>query len=687
MFNVGDIVICKDNRYLITDSETVCKVIELINSVDMRVEIIDTKNENNKERIGNKYYVEQDAFRLVKEPAVENAEEDCGYIPLDEKTKKEIAENIIRCLEHYEYQYNEDVIYKMVEKWYDQKEKVMRPFRKLKEWNNKKFFAVWKNDYERCVNIDKVNEFKYEVLDYYRYNMKKQMYFNVFTYHETMRIYNTYIAIRNYFDDPNVNLIYYKGIKYTRENLDKIKKDIDRYRNELDKYGRSSEDVEQKKIYNGISSYLTYIVGMTENEDFKPTLTQEQADRIKELAASFGCEVRPREGEKLTKSLKRIMTFAGITESPDYNAWISKLGDAINPIKYQKYTVISFNPVDYLRMSMGDSWASCHTIDKANIDNRDGDTYEGMHANGTISYMLDNCSCVFYTVSPDYDGENFEWQNKNSRQMYHLGTKKNPIMIQGRLYPQSNDYGAGGLYSQIRNFMQDTISKVWNENNLWKTRKIKPRYDETLIKEPSSYAHYPDYFNFRDVCRLSYINDNITEESFSPITIGSKGMCIECGDTNTEPGEINCCHYYNRHTCSQCGETSDNLNYIDGEYYCDDCCFYCNYHQEWEIGYRENQWNTVDDLVCEYAYENYYMSCDDCGEVRLRQDMLYLDGRYYCDDDCAIDDGWIYLETDGEWHREEDLVFCEVCCNYVLKSEYNFEQNCCENCNEKTEEE
>ena len=179
------------------------------------------------------------------------------------------------------------------------------------------------------------------------------------------------------------------------------------------------------------------------------------------------------------------------------------------------------------------------------------------------------------------------------------------------------------------------------------------------------------------------------------IAVGGASYCINCGDMkrwddfsdedNAHNGLLcHKCHPQEEYCrCENCGYRSDreDMHYINGEWYCEDCCFFCEYHNEWETGdshYVNNygdvcedacynsgdfdycndceEWYCCDDLntahdrygdevsVCDYCLRNNYTQCDDCGEYFDDRTITAINDHSYCER-CAEDH---YDENDEE---------------------------------------
>ena len=140
-----------------------------------------------------------------------------------------------------------------------------------------------------------------------------------------------------------------------------------------------------------------------------------------------------------------------------YNKLFAKVADDTNPLKIKRITVLSVNICDFLLMSNGNSWSSCHFI------NRSG-TYQGCYKAGTLSYSNDGTSMCFYTLPETYEGNRWYMEKKITRQLFFY---ENGLLLQSRLYPKGGD-ASGESYGDYRAVVQDIIAKCIEKPNLWK---------------------------------------------------------------------------------------------------------------------------------------------------------------------------------------------------------------------------
>lgn len=372
-------------------------------------------------------------------------------------------------------------------------------------------------------------------------------------------------------------------------------------------------------------------------------------------------EIHAHTGEKTSRVVNKLCTYLGYNKHPDYNKEFAKYADSLSPVVIKRHTVLSINPLDYLTMSFGNSWASCHTIDKRNKRNMPN-SYEGQYSSGTISYMLDSSSMIFYTISADYNGNDYWTQPKINRQMFHWGEDK---LIQGRLYPQDNDYNSESVYSQYRNVVQKLVSEMYNFPNLWTISKGTEAASKYIHSEGTHYHDYECYDN----CTLSKRKDVPNENN---ITVGAKPICISCGCRHEIAECIDCCHNYDDCICEECGcvVSEDDAIYIDGAgYYCRDCCIYCECCNEYCIGdshYIESE----DIYVCDDCLSEYYTYCECCEEYVSRDQATYIEdeNRYVCDSCLA-----------------ENYFLCDECNEYCSNCKKNIhgDKYLCDDCYEE----
>lgn len=503
-----------------------------------------------------------------------------------------ILEEMRKLLNEYDYSYDNSALNDIIDEWASQKAEIIKAFKTHPNYVEGKFLIAFTQGYEREINGAAIEGFRFYLRNFV-------MNYSISTLPED---------IKQQMMEENTALL-------------------------------------PQKLFE----LLVYDFNTTFN---CRVINEETAQKLEKIIP----QIHPHAGQKTTRVVNKICQYLNYDKHENYNREYAKFADALSPIQIKRHTILSINPLDYLTMSFGNSWSSCHTIDKLNKRHMPN-SYEGMYSSGTMSYMLDGTSMVFYTVDSAYEGTDYWTQPKINRQMYHYGEEK---LIQSRLYPQSND-GCGDVYTPYRNIVQEIMAKIYDFPNLWTLHKGTSKICDYVCSEGT---HYRDYTSF-DSCTLSRIMDSLNEE---PITIGASPICIQCGCRHDTENNINCCD--SGRYCEHCGA---HIRYEDdecwaGDYcYCSDCVTWCPVCEEYELNddmywvERENR------SVCRHCIDSYYYRCYDCDEYVHEDDVYYIEdrqvyvcpeciGKYYYCEDCGC-----YYSKDSIHRDEFGDYYCDDC--------------------------
>ena len=298
-------------------------------------------------------------------------------------------------------------------------------------------------------------------------------------------------------------------------------------------------------------------------------------------------------GTKASKVLGRYFRSIALDKLEGYNHHYAMLADSLNPLSIKRFSLLSVHPCDYLNMSQGTGWDSCHNID------------DGCYMVGTLSYMTDECSMIFYTVDKSYSGNsNYFWNEpKINRQVYAY---HHNALLQSRLYPNCNDVDN---YDNFRNAVQKIFADVLDMPNYWTLTKGWNNLRDKGVCTYDGAKHYPDYEYNEYNANLSVLRGKETEEFY----IGSPAYCIDCGEQLTQSEKLNCC---GRYECEECGEYADDIM-VGGKHYCSDCvteCADCGYYHVNSDMLEVNR-SGRHVMICESCANHHYISCEICGEL------------------------------------------------------------------------
>lgn len=340
-------------------------------------------------------------------------------------------------------------------------------------------------------------------------------------------------------------------------------------------------------------------------------------------------------------------------ERNEYDRWFAELSDLINPMKVTRHTLLSVHPCDYLNMSHGTGWASCHNI------------YDGEYMAGTLSYMCDETSMIFYTVRAEYDGDCYWNEEKINRQVYcYSGT----TMLQSRLYPRYNDYENIEIF---RNAVQNILAVCLGVPNRW----ILKKGVNTSITRTNG-LQYPDY-NYSD------FNTNICvlrDEEPNEIEIGSAAYCIECGSRLRDNDYLNCCSG-GGYTCECCGNRIhyDEVRWVGDTPYCDECAIWCDHCNQYEYYENIHEYH-VDGVwmwICDDCIDRHYSLCESCNEYFLNSEMN-TDGRIDLCKNCLENYYYVCAECREFVYRDDACMGLddEYRCQYCHEQKYKTCHDC-----------
>lgn len=548
----------------------------------------------------------------------------------------------------------------IIDKWVDSKGWLINMFSQHPNWNPDKFQIQFDQDFTRSIDLDTLEGvFSWAISEYGQFLIQTQIKIAGMTYseikrsiHKVLEIINLESCIRNEIGVSTRISVNGREDGYYENEYIRLNRILDRFQTDTIKcicdfnnynYAISSERYEMKqkleKFSNIIKNYFS------ENSD--NLCPVDLCDNINELFSGTA-----RERQKISKIIAKVFNKLGLDKIQDIRqvthngvvmdkdfGWQMKqaeLGDAINPLKYARHTIISLNPIDYLTMSYGYRWTSCHCIDSKR-DNR----YSGEYCGGTVSYMLDPSSFIFYTVDSKYEGDEFELQDKMQRAVFAAGEDK---LYEGRVYPDGRDGGDQGLAAQFRNVVQTVVADCLSVNNVWVNKKGTEPCKNAMISLGG--LAYEDWKYCED-SNMSYLKGeggNINTECFY---INEEAIDIKTGDVNNDHSVLS----EDGVMCERCG---CRINLEDDDYVEIDGCYYCDYECAEEAGYRY---------------------CEDSMEW-ISEDEAYYDdysGTWfeYIDDMIIINDYYFSCPEHAELYG---FVYCSNTENWIIKSD-SFEDN------------
>ena len=383
-----------------------------------------------------------------------------------------------------------------------------------------------------------------------------------------------------------------------------------------------------------------------------------------------------------------------------FNKYYAKFADCLSELKIKKITLVSLNFLDFMTMSNGNSWSSCHFINSHGIFHEDSESsYEGQYKAGCLSYALDKPSFLLYTLPANFTGTDYYRCQKLTRMccQYEGG-----ILVTGKCYPNNAD----SLITRYRQMMQMILSEVEEMPNLWtfskKTHKIN-----AFVETSDNTAHYADYHMEHQKPTISFCK-GASVDLDATLMVGHEAYCLYCGETlyGSDHKWLQCGAHRTIKRCQCCNKylkSTDIYHKIGKKYYCEEHVFYCDYHQRYEP--TSSKWGKTticgeemticydtmdefrpcgvcgmlhhpDDLtdgLCSYCAST-YVKCKFCGKYVTKDEVTTKNGKSFCtncmgfklniDFDAPCNVGDLVL-------MQKDLSCCTHGCNGSMQRNYS----------------
>ena len=220
---------------------------------------------------------------------------------------------------------------------------------------------------------------------------------------------------------------------------------------------------------------------------------------------------------RVINAVLRAVIEQGHFDCPEYEKWFAAFSDGVKTKPEKLKFVLSIHPADYMRMSFGNSWESCHKLGR------------GCYQAGTLSYMLDTCSMVGYVVKGECKDAYWK-EGKIFRQMFMYNGAET---LKSRLYP---DYSTNdAIYGTV---FADCVAKILDIPSDWE--KINSAL--TTMAQGKGSAAYPDftfsYYNTWSLVNPKYRSDDAVITKTTPI--GEPPMCPICGKEHKNKNTCYC---------------------------------------------------------------------------------------------------------------------------------------------------
>lgn len=558
-----------------------------------------------------------------------------------------ITNEIKNCLSEYNVDYTESGVNDLFHTWKNQKSGLIDILRKHPQWNEDQMAVSFDFDSERTIDRKSYNKSIFEIVNIWSNSLSgKEVTIRDF---DDMKLqYGESLGG----DARGYSFTFFKGMKnlcgktVTLRAFDCRDGEIYTFEN----LSASSMDIGMTSLCNQYE-ILKFL------EWFNPTTFVDEDFKIRCTQLGFKCNI----GQKVSRVINKIFTDIGIANDKNYNRIFAVLSDSINPMKITRHTCLSVHPCDFLNMSNGDGWRSCHSLD--------GGCYQA----GTLSYLCDPVSMIFYTVSSEYTGSEMWSQPKINRQVYCYGKE---LLLQSRLYPTYSDVENS---KNFRNVVQSIFAMALGINNLWMLKQDIIEIGN-YVRTVNDSLHYADYTYSEYLPSLSIYKERTATGG---ITVGYLASCLNCGKTLTESESVVCDHCCEvKCECCGCYRGEDEMLMIGDSYYCDDCAAICNDCGQVFLRSNDGHWiynqYGSSHMVCNDCLDNYVL-CDECGDYFTESYMhkygegSIRKGKHICKR-ClkyAKYSGALKTCSCGNVYLRNETIECSVCKELEAKCEEN----------------
>lgn len=556
IFEKGSLIsgVPEEKKYSFTNKEALMYVEEVFSPDLIKVKII--AHESCSGVLGNYYTVESGCFLKTtvddyfkqypnankvedfdqyiggSDEKSEAANETVNKFKLSDAQRDELYEEMRGLLDTYGYDPTKEGCDRIIDTWQENKGDLILLMSKHPNYNGK-YQIAFDSDFEREINPEEVRKFFNYVEAWGEENRDKflvKKLIGPFSYLECDQIRNRMSKIISCLKEIEsnggvVSQDYLRSCLSEHRKFDNICEQFIRGAmwGRCTRYCDDFYTAESYKEYRDRFGDILYYLSKYHSQFLDEKIVDDLNSLFPDLKATVG--------QKTSRIVNKYCKFIGIDKDPEYQKKYAAYADAVNPLMVKRHTVISCHPIDYLTMSFGNSWASCHTIDKFNVRGKNNG-YSGCYSGGTLSYMLDGTSAVFYTVDKSYSGDRIELEPKITRNMFHIGQDK---IIQGRVYPQSSDEYEN-IYQINREIVQKVISDCMGKPNLWTIIKGTSECEKVVDSEG---VHYKDYLNY-DNCNVSYLRNPDNMRNLNKIVVGHTAICPCCGNNHKYEEAIEC---------------------------------------------------------------------------------------------------------------------------------------------------
>jgi hypothetical protein len=260
------------------------------------------------------------------------------------------------------------------------------------------------------------------------------------------------------------------------------------------------------------------------------SVTSEFKERAEKLISGAKVSV----GAKYTRAIRQLCGAIGLTKCDDFEKQFATLSDAFSDGKVKRRYCLSINPLDFLLMSNGNSWSSCHFLEYGSSNK----CYQA----GTMSYPMDKVTMILFTIDNIKGDGDFYTYPKLHRQLFMYSSK---FLMQSRLYPSWTDKAYSTLTRDTVRGIIDECEGNKDKEGVWGMVRwnVESGSRKFFVTAPRA-LHYQDYVYDYNINIIPKSDASIPDyyEDVNPFELPEIGGTIVCPKCGKE-------HNYNSHCC------------------------------------------------------------------------------------------------------------------------------------------
>ena len=468
-------------------------------------------------------------------------------IELTEAKRQNLKEEMVKTIRKNKYYgyVDDEALNKLLDLWCEKKEKIYNCFKEQSTWNEKELCLVVPTKVYRQGETRKALNVLNEILSVFKRNARRgnfyrETYANMFYYF----ILSDATLTRK----PDYNKAWFSDLR------------------ESDKHYYLQGEGSKEKLYSLLYYTCRFSVGMK--------VSRVLCKILEYMGEYFNIDYQNLTYILEEQTKNRTEDGFEYTHTHNWEQTKAKLTDYVSPLELDETFYISINPLDYLTMSHGKGWSSCHSLRQ-----------HGCYHSATITSLVDSSTIIIYTLPSEHRKSKFWGIDKQTRQMAFLSEDLDGI-FQQVFYPDRSCNDG----EVTKNILQEILANYHKVENKWNSDR------DNCSMDSCKFLGYKDWECGK---RADY---SILEGHKPVFKIGGEAPCID------------------KHT--EILKARERITYYRGKWITCQCCN--------ELVNEDDMIKVGSTRICKHCFEKEYTYCKSCNKIEKISDTINIDGQTYC---------------------------------------------------------